>query len=236
MISDSTHFISHKNGRTLNVLHIADESDPEQLMYQIASMLGGGAVVGNDTLETVLIPMNFEKVIPTELGVPVVLYDRSNQFLEIKFELSKLDDFELDLHIKTVETRSLGMKVYNPINDLWHGIQEHTTIATNIPINGECELKEDGFKLIMHSKSDSKYIFGAQYYVESQVFIENINSEQDRKLLSVGSGVAEDYVRVGREFAPLRNVSFSSYFWISCLEVVLFALPPPEKTILRISF
>lgn len=156
-----------------------------------------GTILGseNNTLETILVPINFEKIILSDLGVPIKFYDRCTELLKFRIVFPKYhdrSDFEFDFHIKAVRSCSVGMKIYNPINNEWHGIQEHTTTAINIPISGAA--RSNGF---INYKPDFGAL-GIQYYAQNQVFIENINSEEI------------DYVRVGKEFIPPRYVSIFS--------------------------
>lgn len=166
--------------------------------YLLASMLSG-TVLGseNNTLETILVPINVEKIIPSDLGVPIKFYDRCIELLRLRIVFPKYhdrSDFEFDFHIKAVRSCSVGMKIYNPINNEWHGIQEHTTTAINIPISGAA--RSHGF--INYKADSSMGALGIQYYAQTQVFIEDINSK------------AIDYVRVGKEFIPPRYVSIFS--------------------------
>lgn len=165
-------------------------------------------------LESILVPISFQKQLSTDLGTPMQIYERFSAMISINATVPVRGGVEnqLSAHFKMAATRSLGMKVYNPIADAWQGIHNLDTIHVNLPIAIMVNKTEHGFKIGVNDQIENSQDVGVQSYTETQLFIENVNENIVKMMPVIGTeATTMDYViPIQRQYVKPETVSHGS--------------------------
>ncbi|XP_077299167.1 uncharacterized protein LOC143920253 [Arctopsyche grandis] len=133
--------------------------------------------------------VNGEVIIPTDIGVPVILYVEMPTIKKTKYSF----DLVMSQYKRALTTKirydtvwwyhqRYGMSVYNPIADLWHGSRRIHVLDAHIPFDTDISynLEQKSLKASLHHKlQDNLTDSGFQSHVHSQVYIYNDNGNDE---------------------------------------------------------
>lgn len=183
--------------------------EPETIFKKIA--IAYLALISTEGRQSEIIPesitllQNLERTIPNVLGAPIKIYKQIFVMVKIAYDSPfKTMLRSMKLHLKSAFTNIQGIKVHNPVNNLWHGYQRLNTMTMNIPLSFRISLGQNRIAATMEITNLGN--FGVNSFVEPQVFIEGITSEEVMKQLDI-KDVRDYYVPVIRSKLLEQNVS-----------------------------
>lgn len=208
---DGDTIVIQKHSRSIKILHLGIEyvQEPETIFKTIA--IAYLALISTDGTQFDMIPesitllQSLERTIPNVLGAPIKIYKQLSVMLKIAYDSPiKTMLHSMKLHLKSSFTNIQGVKVHNPVNNLWHGYQRLNTMAMNIPLSFRISFGENSIAATMEITNLGN--FGVNSFAEPQVFIEGITSEEVMKQLDI-KDVRDYYVPVIRSKLLEQNVS-----------------------------
>lgn len=208
---DGATIVIQKHSRTIKILHLGIEyvQEPETIFRKIA--IAYLALISTEGTKSEIIPEsitlleNLERTIPNVLGAPIKIYKQIFVMVKIAYDSPfKTMLRSMKLHLKASFTNIHGIKVHNPVNNLWHGYQRLNTMTMNIPLSFRISLGQNSVAATMEITNLGN--FGVNSFAEPQVFVEGITSEEVMKQLDI-KDVRDYYVPVMRSKLLEQNVS-----------------------------
>ncbi|XP_044736905.1 uncharacterized protein LOC123298873 [Chrysoperla carnea] len=126
------------------------------------------------------IPYLYERIMPTDFGVPVRMSELLAHILTIYFKGDNSEK-KIDFEIKSLTFHNLRFNIYNPINDLWHGIEQnkHIFVQFGISISNGKNDSDVGKEVILKiNKLSNGAVNGLQVHTENVAFIRGENAQE----------------------------------------------------------
>ncbi|XP_044726829.1 uncharacterized protein LOC123290638 [Chrysoperla carnea] len=170
-------FIMRHEGRVVMTYVIAQQT--RNILPNIAKDLGFIDIDAKED-KIIEIPYLYERIIPTDFGVPIRMSEMLPHIQSIYFKMyaNKKGTMKFSFQIMSMTMHNTEFKVYNPINDLWHGIEKNKYINLKFGVNVTLEIYPfNRFKLEL-SKLSSDNINGMQVFNENIVFIKGEKAQE----------------------------------------------------------
>ncbi|XP_044738526.1 uncharacterized protein LOC123300110 [Chrysoperla carnea] len=170
-------FIIRHEGRI--VMTYAEDEPSVPTFLNIVKDLGINLEKSVDS-KVLEIPYLYERVMPTDFGVPIRMYDMLPHIQSIYFKMdtAQKENMKFDFQIKSMSLYNRGFKVYNPINDLWHGIEENKHIDFSFGFSLLISQNAETVYNIKVHKFNKEAVNGVQVHTENVAYIKGESAQE----------------------------------------------------------
>ncbi|XP_044726828.1 uncharacterized protein LOC123290637 [Chrysoperla carnea] len=169
--------IVRREGRVV-MIYVEDTLTPRRFFDIIKDL--GVNIDTNEHNQILEIPYLYERIMPTDFGVPIRMPELLSHIYTIygKIDNTENKNMKFDFKIKTMTLHNTAFQVYNPINDLWHGIEEISHMNFQLGFTIFASQKDDGVYQIKIKTLSKDAGNGLQVHTETVAFIKGENAQE----------------------------------------------------------